>query len=146
MKSQIRLKRPSAHTYKTFFACGSFAPETWAWRWRSCLACRDPGGTKCTGVWTASATGVKALTESFLEPLLAGDQKIYLAIFSVAPPIQALRWLPCLGSFSVVPRVRHREDPSWLESSSVDGISVNWRGIRWHIRELKGHSWWGPPL
>ena len=29
--------------------------------------------------------------------------------FSVAPPIQALRGLPCLGSFSVVLRVRHIE-------------------------------------
>ena len=36
------------------------------------------------------------------EPLVAGDQKASLASFSVALPIQALRRLPCLGSFSVV--------------------------------------------
>ena len=39
--------------------------------------------------------------------------------FSVAPPIQALRGLLCLGSFSVVLGVRHREGPSWLGSYSV---------------------------
>ena len=37
--------------------------------------------------------------------------------FSIAPPIQALRGLPCLGSFSVVPCVRHIEGPY-----SVDGV------------------------
>ena len=30
--------------------------------------------------------------------------------FSEAPPIQALRGLPCLGSFSVVQHVRHIEE------------------------------------
>ena len=36
--------------------------------------------------------------------------------FSVAPPIQALTGLPCLGSFSVVQRIRHIEGtpvPAW---------------------------------
>ena len=31
--------------------------------------------------------------------------------FSIAPSIQALRGLPCLGSFSVVPCIRHTEEP-----------------------------------
>ena len=35
--------------------------------------------------------------------------------FSIAPPVQALRGLPCLGSFSVVPRIRHIEGPpGWV--------------------------------
>ena len=76
-------------------------------RWCSCLACGDPGGTKCAGTWTASATGVMARSESFLEPLVAGDQKAFFASLSVAPPIQALRGLPCLGSFSVDQRISH---------------------------------------
>ena len=41
--------------------------------------------------------------------------------FSIAPPLQALRGLPCLGSFSVVPSIRHTEGPPWLGSYSVDG-------------------------
>ena len=41
----------------------------------------------------------------------------FVQSFSIAPPIQALRGLPCLGSFSVVPCVRHIEGPY-----SVDGV------------------------
>ena len=55
--------------------------------------------------------------------------------FSIAPPIQALRGPPCLGSFSV-PCVRHIEGPPWMESYSVD----------WWIKHLKGHPGWGPTL
>ena len=39
--------------------------EAWAWRWRSCLGHRDPGGVRYTGRWTASSTGVMAPSESF---------------------------------------------------------------------------------
>ena len=49
--------------------------------------------------------------------------------FSVAPPIQALRGFPCLGSFAVVQHVR----PPWLTSYSIDQC----------IRHLKGHPGWG---
>ena len=34
------------------------------------------------GTWTASATGVMALSKSSLEPLIAGDQKASLASLS----------------------------------------------------------------
>ena len=40
--------------------------------------------------------------------------------FSIAPPIQALRGLPCLGFFSVVQYVRHTEGPPLLGSYCVD--------------------------
>ena len=77
------------------------------------MACRDPGGAKCAGIRTASAV-VMALSESFLEPLVADDQKASGQSFSVGPPVQALTGLPCLGSFSVVQCVRHIEgSPSW---------------------------------
>ena len=33
-------------------------------------------------------------------------------VFLVAPSVQALRGIPCLGSLSVVPHVRHIEGPS----------------------------------
>jgi len=74
------------------------------------LACEDPGSTKCAGTRTASITEIMALSESFFEPLVAGNQKASLAsFFSAAPPVQALRGLPCLGSFSVVQCIRHIE-------------------------------------
>ena len=56
--------------------------------------------------------------------------------FSIGPPIQALRGFLCLGSFSVVQRIRHIERPPWLGPYSVDQC----------IRDLKGHPGWGPTL
>ena len=53
--------------------------------------------------------------------------------FSVAPPIQALRGLPCLGSFSAVGSSRHIEGPPRLGSYSADPC----------LRHLKGHPWVG---
>ena len=50
--------------------------------WCSCLACGDPDSAKCAGTWTASTARVMALSESFLEPLVAGDQKASLASLS----------------------------------------------------------------
>ena len=46
------------------------------------MACRDPGGAKCAGTWTASAAGVRALSEAFFDQLVAGDQKASLASLS----------------------------------------------------------------
>ena len=60
-----------------------YPSESWAWTWRSCLAFRDSGSTKCAATWTASAAGVKALSESFFEPLVAGDQKASLGSLSL---------------------------------------------------------------
>ena len=56
--------------------------ESWAWRWHSCLAYRDSGGTKCAETQTASIAGVMALSESFVEPLVARNQKVSLASLS----------------------------------------------------------------
>ena len=47
---------------------------------------------------------------------------------SVAPPVQALRSLPCLGSFSVVWCVRHVEGHPWPGSFSVYRASGTWKG------------------
>ena len=56
-----------------------------------------------------------ALSESFLQPLVAGNQKASLASLSPSSAIQALRGIPCLGSFSVVLRVRHIDGPpNWV--------------------------------
>ena len=46
------------------------------------MACGDPGGAKCAGTGTASTAGVRALSESFFELLVAGDQKASLANLS----------------------------------------------------------------
>ena len=41
-----------------------------------------PGSAKCAGTRTASDAGAMALSESFLDPLLAGDQKTSLGNLS----------------------------------------------------------------
>ena len=47
------------------------------------MACRDPGGAKFVGSQTASASGVMALSESFFELLVAGDEEASLASLSL---------------------------------------------------------------
>ena len=39
------------------------------------------------------------------------SEGLFGQFFSIAPPVQALRGLPCLGSFSVVQCIRHIEGP-----------------------------------
>ena len=41
------------------------------------------GTLEVAGTWTASATGVMALSESFFKPLVAGNQKAFLTSFSL---------------------------------------------------------------
>ena len=128
--------------------------ESWAWRWCSCLASGDPGGPKCAGTWTASATGLTALSESFLEPLVAGDQQASDQSFSVAPPGQALRGLPCLEPSTVVWSIRH------IKGAPLAGVllcrlahqtlkGVPWVGpysVFWSINHWKEHRGWGEVL
>ena len=64
------------------------------------------------------------------------SEGLFGQFFPVALPVQALRGLPCLGSFSVVWCIRHIEGPPWLGSYSVYLC----------IRHLKGHPGWGPTL
>lgn len=61
------------------------------------FACVDPGAATHAGTWTASAPGIMALSESFLEPLVAGNQKSSLASFLCSPTVQALRGLTFWG-------------------------------------------------
>ena len=68
------------HRHKTFFACGSSASvrverEGGAAAWLV-------GTLAVCGTRTASAAGVMALSESFFEPLVAGNQKASSASLS----------------------------------------------------------------
>ena len=99
-----------------FFCLWQLCPsESWVWRWYSCLAYGDTEGAKCAGTQTASTAGVMVLSESFfLASCSWWSEGLFGQSFSVAPPMQALRGPPCLGSFSVVPCVRHVEGhPGW---------------------------------
>ena len=93
------------------------------------------GGTAASGVVTLAAPGVQGRRLPPLQELWPyRSEGLFGQSFSVAPPIQALRGLPGLGSFSIVWRLRHIGRPPWLGSYSVD----------WPVRHLKEHTECGP--
>ena len=101
------------------------------------LGLRGPWQRQVCRTWTASTAGVMALSESFLEPFVAGNQKASLADLSPWLCLfKAPRGLPYLRCFSVVKHIRHREGPPWLGSYSVD----------WQGRHLRGDPGWTPTL
>ena len=136
-KNQTRLKGPFAHRHKTFFPVaalpqwelstkmvqllGLWGPW-WCqvWRHMDCLHCRSYGPIR---VFFGASYSWRS-------------EGLFGQSFSIAPPIQALRGLPCLGSFSISPCVRHIEGPPWLGSYAVDPC----------INHLKEHPGWVPPL
>ena len=120
-----------------FFPCGSAAPVT----------AELEGGAAAWLVGTLavpSVQGHRLLPWQELWPYQSlfsascswWPEGLFGQTFSVAPLDQALRGLPCLGSFSVVWHIQHIDGPLWLGSYSVD----------WRIRHLKGHPAWGPAL
>ena len=74
-----------------------------------------------------------ALSESSFEPVVAGNQKASLASVSPTLPVQALRGLPCLGSFTVVWPIRH------IEGATLAGVLL----CRLAHQALKGAPWVG---
>ena len=65
-----------------FLACGSSAPVRAECEGVQLLGLLGPDSSKCVGTGTASMAGVTALSESFFEPLVAGNQKASLASLS----------------------------------------------------------------
>ena len=65
--------------------------------------------------WCPSTVEVTALSESFFQASCSWwSAGLFGQSFSIAPPIQAHRGLPCLGSFSVFPHIRHLKGrPGW---------------------------------
>ena len=55
------------------------------------LGLQGPWQLQCAGTWTASATGVMALSESFFKSLIAGNQMASLA--SLSPLLRPFRHL-----------------------------------------------------
>ena len=122
--------RPCTHRDKSFFACDICVP----------VRAEREGGTAARLVGTVGAPSVRDAdcphgrshgpVRVSVEPLVAGDQKGQS--FCIALPFQALRGLPCLGSFSVAQHIRHMARRPWLGPYSVD----------WRIRHLKRHPGW----
>ena len=97
------------HIEKTFLACGSSTP----------VRVESDGDT---AAWLAGTLVAPSVQRHGLPPRQELWPRVFFRAscswrseglfgqsFSIAPPIQALGGFPCLGSFSVVPRVRHIE-------------------------------------
>ena len=80
--------------------------EDWAWRWRSCLGHGNPGGATCAGTLTASLQELWSYQSLFLASGSWQSEGLFGWPFSVAPPIQALKGAPWLGSYSAAPCTR----------------------------------------
>ena len=135
-------KWPCLRRCNTFFCLWQICPSaSWARKWLSCLACRDPGGVKCARDMDCLLCRRYGPIRVFFQASCNWQSEgLFGQSFSIAPPIQALRWLPRLKFFSVVQCIRHIEGTplpttplSWLGSYSVDG-------------HLNRHPGWGPTL
>ena len=118
-KSQTRPERPCAHRHD-FFACGSSAPvrveredgtAAWLAEILAAPSVQGHGMPLPQELW--SSQSLSRACCSWRPEGLFGQS------FSVAPPIQSLRGLPCLGSLSCSSGQAHRGAP-WLGSYSVD--------------------------
>jgi len=113
-KSWTWLKWPCAHRCKTFLPAPEMSVKVeqlldlWGLWW--CQVHRDMD-------WLHSRS-YGPLRVFFRASCSWRSEGLFGQSFSIDPPVQALRGLPCLGSFSV----------------------------DWCIRHLKGHHGWGPTL
>ena len=123
--------------------------ESWAWRWCSCLACGDPGSAKCAGTRTASATGVMTLSAFFQASYSWWSEGLFGQSFLVAPPVQALGGLPCLGVVLCSSAHQSLKGAPWVGLLSVvrcppfDGpASLLFSCQCWRVRGER--LWWWP--
>ena len=109
-KSRTLLKQARARRHETSFACDSSAS----------VRIEHEGGA---AAWLAGTMAALSMQGHRLPPpqdparvfLQAScgwqSEGLFGQSFSIAPPVQALRGLPCLESFSVVRCIRHIEGP-----------------------------------
>ena len=124
---------PVCKDTRLFYLWQHWPSKSWVWRWCSNLACGDPGRSKCAGTQTASAAGIMALSVFFWASCSWRSEGLFGQCFSITPPIQAIRELPCLGLFSVVWCIRHIEAPPL-------GVVQLCRSVH---QALKGAPWVG---
>ena len=130
------LRDPSCIDARPFFACGSSAPvrvecEGGATAWLvGTLAVPSMQGQ------TASAAGVMVLSESFFQPLVAGNRRPVWLVFLHSSACSGTLRAPLPGVLLCCSAHQAHGGASWLGSSSVDQ----------HARHLKGHLRRGPTL
>ena len=81
-----------------FFCLWQLCPsEGWAWRWLAAWLAGTLVVPSVQGTWTASATGVVALSVFFQASCSWWSEGLFGQSFSVALPVQVFRGLPCPG-------------------------------------------------
>ena len=114
------------------------------------MACGDSSGAKYSGTWTASAAGVMALSESFIELLVAGDQKASLPVFLCSSTCSGPWRAPLPGVLICCSAHKtHRHPPAGVLLCR----SMCWalKGVPWlgsysvvqPIRHIEGAPWLG---
>ena len=136
---------PACISSRLFCLWQHWRSESWVWRWHSCLACGD-SGSACGDTDCLHPRSYGSLRVFCWASCGWWSKGLFGQSFSIAPPIQALRGLPCLGSFSVVWCIRHIEGPPWLGSYSIvpqafDGPASLLFSCRcWHVERGCGHG------
>ena len=106
-KSRTLPKRPHMQRHKTFFACGSSAPELRV-KMAQLLGLRGPWQHQvCRDTDCLHRRSYGPIRVFLRASCSWRSEGLFGQSFSVAPLIQALRGLPCLGTFSVVWHIRH---------------------------------------
>ena len=115
-------KQPCVHRRKTFFLPVAALPQ-WELSMKvvQLFGLQGPWGHQmCRDMDCLCCRGYGPIRVFFRASCSWRSEGFFGQSFSVARSVQALRGLPCLGSFSVVWCIRHMEGPPWLESYSVD--------------------------
>ena len=135
-KYQTWLKKPCVHRFRTFCVWRSAPVRVECECGTQLLGLQGPDSTTCARTQTASLQESRPCQSLFRSLLLLAIRRPLWPVFLSSSSHSALRGLPCLGSFSVILRIRHTEGAPWVGSYSVCGS----------VRRLQGCPGWGPTL
>ena len=110
-KYQTWLKKPCVRRFRTFCVWQLCPSESWVWMGRSCLACRALAAPRVPGHRLPPCRSHGPVRVFSRPSCCRPSEGLFGQYFSVALPIQGLRGLPCLGSFSVDWSVRQLKGP-----------------------------------
>ena len=97
-----------------FLPVAALPHESWAWRWCSSLACRPRRCQVFRDMDCLHHRSYGPIRAFFRASFGWWSEGLFGQSFSLTPPVQARRGLPCLGSYSVVQCIRHlKEHPGW---------------------------------
>ena len=152
-KSRTLPKQPCMHRGKTLWSVAALPQWELSMKMAQLLGLRGPWQCQvCRDMDCLLHRSYGPIRVFFWASCSWWSEALFGQPFSVALPVQVLRRLPCLGSFSVVGCIWHIEGPLWLEScrSTCQALKgAPWVGsysVVWCISHLEKHPGWGPTL